>query len=226
MTNTVTTNTVTIIIDGQEIMARQGDKVLWAALENGIYIPNLCAIPTVVESPAGCRLCFVEIDGQPVTSCTETVRDGMVVDTRGPLAMRLASTALELLLADHPIDCGHCARNRDCELQKAAAHLGVKLKNKRRRNWDHSWPIDDSSPVFTYDPNKCVLCGRCVWVCRQRLGIGVLGFAGRGSKRMVTTFEGKPIAETRCQGCAACVEVCPVGSLVMKPRLSGPTDQS
>jgi len=125
--------TVSLTIDGKAIKAREGQKVLWAALDNGIYIPNLCAIRKASEPFAGCRLCFVEIEGRngPVTSCTEPVAEGMVVNTQGPRAKRLARTALELLLASHPVDCAHCAKNRSCELQKLCSFLGVKLNTKR-----------------------------------------------------------------------------------------------
>jgi len=218
-------NSVSLTIDGKKIRARKGEKVLWAALDNGIYIPNLCAIHEASVPFAGCRLCFVEIEGRngPVTACTETVEEGMTVNTQGPEAQRLARTALELLLASHPVDCAHCPANRACELQKSAAHLRVKLKPKRFRKIERELPIDSSSPVFTYDPNKCVLCGKCVWVCRERLGIGVLGFAQRGFKRVVTTFDNRPIAESNCEGCGDCAAVCPVGAMVLKDENSAKT---
>ena len=211
-------NTVSLTIDGKKIRVRKGEKVLWAALDNGIYIPNLCAIREVWEPFAGCRLCFVEIEGrnEPVTACTETVEEGMTVNTQSPKAQRLARTALELLLASHPVDCANCPANRTCELQKIAKHLHVKLNSKRFRKIERELPIDSSSPVFTYDPNKCVLCGKCVWACRERLGIGVLGFARRGFQRVVTTFNNRPIAESGCEGCGDCAVVCPVGAMVLK----------
>jgi bidirectional [NiFe] hydrogenase diaphorase subunit len=192
--------------------------VLWAALDNGIYIPNLCAIRKSTEPYAGCRLCFVEVEGQngPVTACTEPVIEGMVVNTQGPKAKRLARTALELLLASHPVDCAHCAKNRSCELQKLCSHLGVKINTKRFRKLLHNYPIDSSCPTFIYDPNKCVLCSRCVWMCRERFGVGTLGFAHRGFDRIVTTFEDKPIAASGCHVCNDCITVCPVGALVLK----------
>ena len=211
---------VSLTIDGKRIKVPKGTKVLWAALDNGIYIPNLCAIREESEPYAGCRLCFVEIAGRngPVTACTETVEEGMQVNTKGPRSQKLAHTALELLLASHPVDCAHCLANRACDLQKIAAHLGVKLKTKRFRRIERILPIDSSSPTFIYDPNKCVLCGKCVWACRNRLGIGVLGFAYRGFRRMVTTFDNRPMAEAGCQECGDCVAVCPVGALVFKDR--------
>ena len=212
--------TVSLTIDGEKVTARQGEKVLWAALNNGIYIPNLCALRDASEPPASCRLCFVEVEGkkQPVTACTETVEQGMVVNTGGSGALRLARTAFELLLASNVVDCAHCPANGSCELQKIAHHLGVKLKTKRFRKLLRELPVDSSSPVFIYDPNKCVLCGRCVWICRERLGIGALGFAHRGFQRRVTTFGDEPLGESKCRDCVECVVACPTGALTFKEQ--------
>ena len=209
---------VSLTIDGKRIGAAPGEKVLWAALDNGIYIPNLCAIRERSEPFASCRLCFVEIEGRdvPVTACTEPVAEGMVVNTKGTKALRLSRTALELILASHPVDCAHCPKSSSCELQKIAKHLGVKLKTKRFRKILSELPIDSSSPLFIYDPNKCVLCGRCVWVCQEKLGKGSIGFAHRGFQRMVTTFGDEPMGGSSCQDCSECVAVCPVGALVFK----------
>ncbi len=209
--------TISLTIDGQKIKAHPGEKVLWAALDNGVYIPNLCAIQNDSEA-AACRLCFVEVTGkeQPVTACTEPVTAGMVVNTRGKSALRLARSAFELLMASHPVDCAHCASNGSCELQKIARHLGVSLKAKRLRKLTRELPVDNSHPLFNYDPNKCVLCGRCFQICREKLGIGVLGFAYRGFQRVVTTFANDPLGRSRCQECGECVRVCPVGALVFK----------
>jgi len=214
----VKAKSLSLIIDGKKIRAVEGEKILWAALDNSIYIPNLCAIKEKNEPFAACRLCFVEIEGKdmPVTACTTPVTEGMVVNTKGSTALRLARTAFELLLASHPVDCAHCPKSGSCELQRIAKHLGVKLNTKRFRKILPELPIDSSSPVFTYDPNKCVLCGRCVWVCQEKLGIGAIGFAHRGFQRIVTTFADEPIGKSRCQGCGECVAVCPVGALVFK----------
>jgi bidirectional [NiFe] hydrogenase diaphorase subunit len=209
---------VSLTINGKRIAASAGEKLLWVALENGIYIPNLCAIKENPKPEAACRLCFVEVEGKekPVTACTEEITEGMVVNTRGEKALRLAGTAFELLMASHPVDCAHCPANRSCELQKIARHLGIKLKTKRFRHLLRELPVDDSNPLFTYDPNKCVLCGRCIWVCRQRLKTGVLGFAHRGFARVVTTFADEPIGKDRCLECRDCISVCPTGALSLK----------
>jgi formate dehydrogenase major subunit/NADH-quinone oxidoreductase subunit G len=209
---------ISLTIDDKKIEAKEGEKILWAALQNNLYIPNLCAIKEMIRPSASCRLCFVEVEGEnePLIACTEPVREGMVVNTRGKKALRLARTSAELILASHPVDCPHCLKSRSCELQKIAKHLGIKLKAKRFRKLERNLPIDKSCSLFTYDPNKCVLCGKCVWVCQEKLGIGAIGFTRRGFKRMVSTFQGKPLAETMCAQCTECVKVCPVGSLVLK----------
>lgn len=172
---------------------------------------------------AACRLCFVEVAGKdmPVTACTEPVAEAMVVSTKGLKALRLARTAFELLLSNQPVDCANCPRSGSCELQKIAKHLGVRLKRTRFRKVLSDLTIDSSSPVFIYDPNKCVLCGKCVWVCQERLGIGAIGFAHRGFQRMVTTFGNEPIGESSCQGCGECVIICPTGALVFKNAKGG-----
>jgi formate dehydrogenase major subunit/NADH-quinone oxidoreductase subunit G len=211
--------TVSLFINGREIKVRPGQKLLWAALDNGIYIPNLCALRDKTEPEAGCRLCWVEIEGrqEPVTACTEEVTEGMVVNTRGDKALQLARTGFELLMAAHTVDCARCPANQSCELQEIARYLGCKLKGKRFRKLVHDYPLDDSNPRFTYDPNKCVLCGRCVWACRKQ-GTGVIGFAHRGFDRIMTTFSHEPIGEKRCLNCGACVSVCPTGALSPKPN--------
>jgi formate dehydrogenase major subunit/NADH-quinone oxidoreductase subunit G len=216
------TKDIFLTIDRKKIKAKEGDKILWAALENGIYIPNLCAIQEKMQPPASCRLCFVEVEGEnePIIACTEPVKEGMVVNTRAKNALRLARTSAELILTSHPVNCAHCLKNRSCELQKIAKHLGIKLKTKRFRKLERNLPIDESSPLFIYDPNKCVLCGKCVWVCQEKLGVGAIGFTRRGFKRMVSTFQDKPLGESMCSQCVECVKVCPVGSLVFKDKNS------
>ena len=212
---------VTLTIDGVEVKAEQGANLLWAALDNGFYIPNLCAVREVDPPFASCRLCFVEIEGRnaPVTACTETVSDSMVVRLNTPRVQRLRNTAFELLLSHHHLDCRNCAKNRNCELQNIASRLGLKLRLKRFRPIPRELPVDSSHPLFTYDPNKCVMCGKCVWVCHEQ-GTGILDFAFRGIDTMVSTMAGIPLAEAGCNSCLACVTVCPVGALVAKPGVS------
>jgi formate dehydrogenase major subunit/NADH-quinone oxidoreductase subunit G len=208
---------ISLTIDGKEITAAEGANLLWAALDNDIYIPNLCAIREKEEPSASCRLCFVEIEGyqRPVTACTETVREGMAVNTRGEESLRLASTGFELLMASHPVDCAHCLANGHCELQKIAAHLKIKINTKRFPKMLHDFPVDESHPKYIHDPNKCVLCGRCVWMCRKN-GSGAFGFAHRGFDRVIEPFRNMPLGEIDCTLCDECVNACPTAALALK----------
>jgi len=210
--------TITLTIDGKKIKARAGEKLLWVALDNGIYIPNLCAIKDKPEPNAACRLCWVEIRGnkEPMTACTVEVSEGMVVNTRGEKGLALARAGFELLMASHALDCAHCKVNGICELQQIAKVLKCSLKPKTLRLLLRNLPIDDSNPLFTYDPNKCVLCGRCVWECQKHNEKAALGFAHRGFQRRLTTFGDEPIGKDRCLDCGECVKVCPTGALTFK----------
>jgi bidirectional [NiFe] hydrogenase diaphorase subunit len=208
---------VSLTIDDKVISAPKGQKILWAALDNDIYIPNLCAIREAELPFGGCRLCFVEVDGrqEPVTACSQAIEEGMVVRTSTPKVDRLRRTAFELLLSHHDLDCRNCAKNGNCELQRIARRLGFKMKLRRFRPIPRSLPIDSSHPLFIYDPNKCVLCGKCVWVCHEK-GCGDIDFAFRGLDTVISTFANVPMADSVCNSCLECVDVCPVGALVRK----------
>ncbi len=209
---------ISIFVDGKEIQCHEGETLLWLALENDIYIPHLCAIKERREPLGACRLCFVEIEGIsfPVTACTTKVKEGMIVKTKGERASRLARTAFELILSNHPVDCARCLKTGSCELQRMARHFGIKLTSERLKKFLRNLPIDETSPVFIYDPNKCVLCGRCVWFCQEKIGIGAIGFAYRGFERWVTTFDSQPVGRSECGNCVELAEICPVGAFVKK----------
>ena len=121
---------VKFTINGTEVITKNGTNLLWAALDNGFYIPNLCAMRDTTLANASCRLCYVEIEGEnkPLTSCTVKVKDGMAVKLDTDKVKRIRNTAFELLLSHHHLDCTHCLKNRNCELQRIAAKLKIKLK--------------------------------------------------------------------------------------------------
>jgi len=208
----------TITIDDRKIKARVGEKLLWAALENDIYIPHLCAIKEESRPNASCRLCFVEIDGlsHPVTSCTRPIEEGMVVKTRSPRVDRLVKTAFELILSDHNLKCRECPANRNCTLQKIARERGLKLRHKRFKPIVRDFELDDSPAEFAFDRSRCVLCGQCIRADREVAKVGAIGFSNRGIKRVVTTFKDLPLADSICTECTLCVDVCPVGALYYK----------
>jgi bidirectional [NiFe] hydrogenase diaphorase subunit len=212
---------VNLLVDGVVVRAKQEANLLWVLLDNGFYVPNLCAIRRESPPLASCRLCFVEIEGKsaPVTACSQAVSYSMAVHLNTPRVQKVRNTAFELLLSHHHLDCHNCAKNKNCGLQDIAYNLRLKLKLQRLRRIPRQLPIDSSHSLFVYDPNKCVLCGKCIWICHKQ-GNGVLDFAFRGIATIVSTSAGIPLAETECNSCLECVAVCPVGALVAKPSVS------
>jgi formate dehydrogenase major subunit/NADH-quinone oxidoreductase subunit G len=140
----------------------------------------------------------------------------MVVHTKSERALRLQRSALQLILSTHHLDCGHCGKNKRCALQRIARHLKVPLKSRRLPLIGRNRARDESHPLFTYDPDKCVLCEKCVWVCKEKAGVGTLQFAYRGFDTVLTTFDNQPFGRAECSQCLQCVEVCPVGALLPK----------
>jgi len=207
-----------IQVDNQEIEAPEGMTLLQACLENGIYIPNLCYLKGMDSPSASCRMCFVEIEGikQPVPSCTVQVRDDMVVKTDTPAVRQLQRTALRLLLSVHDVDCKNCHANKKCELQNIAKFLKVGLKPKRLQKFLKEIRIDETHPFIIHYPNRCVLCGKCVQVCRGKHGQSVLTFAKRGFDTIISTYRSTDVPSTSCERCDICVETCPVGALALK----------
>lgn len=210
---------IRLTIDNKEIEAQEGQSVLAAALEAGIYIPHLCHHPEL--TPVGaCRLCVVEIEGLEdiVTSCTTPAEDGMVVDTKSDRIEKVRRMAMELMLAGHPADCGTCVKYLNCELQSLKQYLvGDELSVRRR---SRLFGVNSDNPLFLHDPNKCVLCGRCMRACHELRGCGVLYYRWNGREAYVGTLEGKPLAESGCRFCGACAEVCPTGAIMDKEEFA------
>jgi len=201
-------DSVEIIIDGKPVNAKEGTKILQAALDADIYIPNLCYIQDAELPFGGCRLCYVEIEGRgPVTSCTQPVAAGMVVMTQTPAVKRLRQTAYKLLIAYHDLDCPSCWKRKKCELLRLSAKVKVKAKTPEdfRRLPTEFLPPDETNPFIVYDPNRCILCGKCVWVCTKRNGETFIDFAYRGSNTRLTISSNISLMEEKCEDCG---EVC------------------
>ena len=211
-------DTLKLTINEREVTAKKGETVLEAALNAGIYIPTLCYDPDL-KPYGGCRLCMVEIEGMRglVSSCTTPATDGMVVHTETERVNRSRRITMELIIANHHGDCLTCAKNQDCELLKIAQYLGIEQEHiDRLREGTQVLPIDKSHPAFIRDPNKCILCGKCVRACHEIAVVGAIDLAFRGYSARVATFGDKPIVESICKSCGECVARCPTGALTPK----------
>ncbi|MDA8305604.1 MAG: 2Fe-2S iron-sulfur cluster-binding protein [Deltaproteobacteria bacterium] len=206
---------VRLTVDEKEIEAEEGKNLLQVCLENGITVPHLCFLEGMENSPASCRLCFVEIEGMdcPVPSCQTVVHDGMVVNTQSPAVRHLQRSALQLLLSAHRVDCSDCPANKRCALQQLAKLLGIPLKVKHLESLAGEVDTRMGHPLLAYDAGRCVLCGRCLYACAKHQEHPLLTFVRRGFSTRVD-FKGKTDpAELPCLACLACVEICPVSAL-------------
>jgi NADH-quinone oxidoreductase subunit G len=183
-----------------------------------VKIPTLCYHPDQ-EVKANCRICVVEVEGQRnlLPSCATMVSEGMVVKTTTARVMEARRTILELILAHHPQDCLHCVRSGSCELQELAASYDVRAT--RFGHEDRNLPLDVSSPAMVRDPNKCLLCGRCVEVCGSVQTVHALGFAHRGFETRVVPSLERGLLESPCVMCGQCIHACPVGAITENEQI-------
>jgi formate dehydrogenase beta subunit len=238
-TTSTETETITLTIDGVEVKTTEGKRILEAALDNGIYIPNLCALRDIKLPTGACRLCQVQIEGKrgTVTSCSEPAAEGMVIHSNTPEINKLRRQILEILLARHPSVCLTCHRrqrcqpgdiclrmvsvteeqcilcpnNGRCELQRAVDFIG--LEEQPFPYSSKGFPIEKDNPFIVRNNNLCILCGRCVRACGELLGIEAIAFNLRGRETYIGGAFGKPLSDSGCTFCGTCVEVCPTGAL-------------
>ena len=206
---------LTVTINGKSVPGRRGQTVLEICRENAIHVPTLCYHPKMPPY-GGCRLCIVEIEnmrGLP-PSCTTPAADGMKITTHSDRLLRVRRTVLELLLAYGEHNCLMCEKNGECELQDLVYEHGID--HLRYKTSFEPKPVDDSSAMIVRDPNKCVLCGRCVRGCLSVQVNGVIDIAARGSDSFITTFNGGTLKDSNCVYCGECVSACPTGALTHK----------
>lgn len=207
---------ITLTINGQTVQAPKNATILEAARSAGIHIPTLCYHSELAPEGA-CRLCVVEATGARtlVASCVYPVAEGMVVKTNTDKVRAARRMVVELLLANHPKDCLACQKSGDCELQNIAADLGLrKIRFEGGARKAHT--IDASNPCLVRDQEKCILCGRCIRVCRDVQGMSVYSFAERGFDTIVSTAFEQDLGKVECSYCGQCASVCPTGAIVEK----------
>jgi len=203
-----------MIIDGVTCEFEKARNVLEVARANGIDIPNLCYCENL-SIYGGCRLCVVENErGGIDAACTIVPKDGMVIKTNTAKVRRYRQSVIELLLANHRSECTTCDKSGKCRLQEYAKRFGVE---KIRYPIDYCQePKDESSLSIIRDPSKCVLCGKCVRVCKEIQNIHAIDFAHRGHETFVSCGFGKTLSQTGCVGCGQCAAVCPTGAITIR----------
>ena len=209
---------VNITINGQSLSVPQDYTILQAARQAGIDIPTLCYLKDINEIGA-CRMCLVEVKGARtlVTACVYPVNEGMEVFTNTARVRKARKAVLELMLSNHNRNCLTCVRNRNCELQKLSEELNV-TEIPYEGEYTPS-TIDDFSPSIVRDNSKCILCRRCVAVCKKIQTVGVIDATERGFKTKIGSSFDKSLNDTDCTMCGQCIAICPVGALHEKDGL-------
>jgi len=212
---------VNFTLDGGVLRVKENATILQAAREHQIDIPTLCYLEGL--SVAGsCRLCVVYIDEEqrPVTACTTTVHEGMVVNTQSATLLAQRRLLLEMLFAEGHHVCAICVSNGLCELQSLAQDLGVTSIPFPNRHSEQN--LDLSHERYGFDPNRCVLCTRCVRVCDEIEGLGLWAVVGRGSDAHLEINQGQGWGLSDvCTSCGKCVMACPTAALFDKHASAG-----
>ncbi|AEV67965.1 hydrogenase, Fe-only [Acetivibrio clariflavus DSM 19732] len=203
---------VNITIDNRKIQVPKDYTILEAAKAANIYIPTLCFLKDINEIGA-CRMCVVEVKGARSlqAACVYPVSEGLEIYTQSPAVREARKVTLELILSNHEKKCLTCVRSKNCELQTLAEELNVK--DIRFEGETYKLPLDDFSPSVVRDPNKCILCRRCVSMCKNVQQVSVIDTTERGFKTIISSAFNKSLNEVPCTMCGQCINVCPVGAL-------------
>jgi NADH-quinone oxidoreductase subunit G len=200
---------VNITVNGKQITAPAGTLLIDACKNVGIEVPSFCYYPGLSLQGA-CRMCLVEIEKMPKmqTACTTPIAEGMVVQTETEKVVQARKSMLELLLANHPLDCPVCDAGGECELQDMTFKYGAaesKFIDIKSHRDEQQW-----SPVVYFDRPRCILCYRCVRVCGEGMDVWALGVQNRGQSSVIAPNEGDHL---ECEECGMCIDICPVGAL-------------
>ena len=207
------------VIDGIPVEVEKGTTILQAAESVGIKIPTLCYIKGLMPD-GSCRMCMVEIENRGWskldTACSAHISEGDVIQTKSEKVIASRRGVLDLLLSNHKTDCFSCEGNGSCKLQDYCYEYGVEKTSYEGEMTE--FPIDDSNPFFTFNPNLCILCHRCVNTCNKIVGRGAIDTVERGFNSRISTPFGLPLRESSCESCGNCVAACPTGALSSKRR--------
>ncbi len=206
---------INLTINNKRISVEEGTTILEAAKRNHILIPNLCYLEGV-HKIGSCRICVVEVEGAKnlQASCITPVSEGMVIRTNTDRVRRSRKVLYELILSDHPKECLQCSRSQSCEFQELGELMQIdklRFEGERSKNF-----IDISSPSIERDNSKCILCRRCVTICNEVQGVGILNSQFRGFATEVSPGPELPLGSASCTYCGQCTTVCPVGALKEK----------
>jgi len=203
---------VKVTIDNIHVEVEANSTILDAARKAGIEIPTLCYLKEINEIGA-CRVCQVEVQGARslAAACVMPVTDGMVVSTTSKKVREARKATVELILSSHNRECLTCTANSDCKLQTIANEMGIRDIPFEGEN--DFGVVDMSSPSIVRDQSKCVLCGRCVNVCKKQQGSSILDFTDRGIATKVSPLMNKNMTDVPCIYCGQCVIVCPTAAL-------------
>ena len=208
-----TNKTITLTIDGQDVQVPAGTTILDAARKLDIKIPTLCWLEKISTTGA-CRVCAVHVEGvaRPMTACNTPVKEGIKVTTQSPELEQIRKKTMELMLVNHPLDCPVCDAAGECDLQDTCYGLSVAKQeyaaDLERLQIRYDWSLLES------DPNRCILCEKCVKVCREITGPAAIETQSCGDRAVVETVSGKPLD---CDFCGNCIAACPTGTLISKP---------
>lgn len=206
---------INLSINNKAIQAEEGTTIFEAAKLHNILIPHFCYMENVHQI-GSCRICVVEVEGGKtlMASCVTEVKEGMIVHTNSQRVRDVRKVIYELMLSDHPKECLRCWRNQNCELQD----LGnlIQVSDFRYEGAKSKDVIDISSHSIVRDSSKCILCRRCVTVCNDIQGVGLMNPHHRGFSTFIGPSEDELLGESVCTNCGQCVLVCPVGALKEK----------
>lgn len=206
---------INLTINNKKISVEEGTTILEAAKQKNILIPSLCYLEDVHKF-GSCRICVVEVEGAKnlQASCITPATEGMVIHTNSDRVRRARKVLYELMLSDHPKECLQCSRNQNCEFQKLGELIQIE---ESRFEGEHSKNIvDTSSPSIIRDNSKCILCRRCVTICNEVQGVGILNAQFRGFATEISPGSELPLGSAACTYCGQCTTVCPVGALKEK----------